>query len=75
MSNIPYQEVIEDNIKAVKDTELFGGPNMWRLHIKTNNGWFESVQWMDVHSIQRFFHTKLPVYQEEGSIKYKLQNT
>ena len=73
MSNIPYQEVIEDNIKAVKDTELFGGPNMWRLHIKTNNGWFESVQWMDVHSIQRLFSAKLPVYQEISSTKYQLE--
>jgi len=65
MSEIEYYEVIEDNIKAVKDTNYFGGSNMWYLHIKTNNGWFESVQWMGVHSIQRFFTTKLPVYEEK----------
>lgn len=73
MKDIPYQEITEGNIRAVKDTELFGGPNMWRLHIKTNNGWFEDVQWMNVHSIQRFFTTKLPVYQEVSSIKYQLE--
>lgn len=75
MSKIPYYEVIEGNIKAVKDVELFGGPNQWRLHIRTADGWFEPVQWMGVHSIQRFFSTKLPVYQEISSTKYKLQNT
>lgn len=64
MSKIEYCEVVEGNIKAVKDTEYFGGPNMWHLHIKTNNDWFERVQWMGVHDIQRFFITKLPVYKE-----------
>ncbi|MFN9116107.1 MAG: hypothetical protein ACK5XN_39175 [Bacteroidota bacterium] len=73
MSKIEYCEVVEDNIKAVKDTEYFGGPNMWHLHIKTNNGWFESLQWMSVHSIQRFFTTKLPVYKDMSSIKYELE--
>ena len=38
---IDYFEVIEGNIKAEKDINLFGGSNMWHLHIKTNNGWFE----------------------------------
>jgi hypothetical protein len=75
MSNIPYQEVIEGNLKAEKDTGDFGGPNQWRLHVKTNQGRWESVQWMNVHSIQRFFNRQLPVYQEISSTKYKLQNT
>lgn len=73
MSKIEYCEVVEGNIKAVKDTGDFGGPNMWRLHVKTNNGWFESVQWMGVHNIQRFFTTKLPVYKEISSTKYQLE--
>ena len=73
MSKIKHEEIIEGNIKAVKDTEYFGGPNMWHLHIKTNNGWFESVQWMGVHTIQRFFTTKLPVYKDVSSIKYELE--
>lgn len=61
---IDYFEVIEGNIKAEKDTNLFGGPNMWHLHIKNNNGWFERVQWMGLYNIQRFFTTKLPEYPE-----------
>ena len=73
MSEIEYCEVTEGNLKAVKDTGDFGGPNKWRLHIKTNNGYFEIVQWMDVYSIQRFFTTKLPVYKEISSIKYQLE--
>lgn len=73
MSKIEYCEVVEGNIKAVKDTDDFGGPNMWRLHVKTNNGYFEGVQWMNVHSIQRFFTAKLPVYKEISSTKYQLE--
>jgi hypothetical protein len=61
---IDYFEVIEGNIKAEKDINLFGGSNMWHLHIKTNNGWFERVQWMGLYNIQRFFTTKLPEYPE-----------
>jgi hypothetical protein len=66
MSKINYCEIIEGNIKAVKDVELFGGPNMWHLNIKNRNGWFERVQWMGVHSIQKFFTTELPVYKEKN---------
>lgn len=73
MSKIKYCEVVEGNIKAVKDTEHFGGTNMWYLHIKTNNGWFENLKWMGVHSIQRFFTKKLPVYKEISSTKYKVE--
>jgi hypothetical protein len=73
MKNIPYQEITEGNLQAVKDTGDFGGPNKWRLRIKTNNGWFEDVQWMEVYKIQQFFNTKLPVYEEVGSIKYELK--
>jgi uncharacterized protein YrrD len=73
MSRIEYCEIVDSNIKAVKDTELFGGPNMWHLHIKNRNGWFERVQWMDVGNIQRFFTAKLPVYEEKSSAKYQLE--
>jgi hypothetical protein len=66
MSNIDYCEIVEGNIKAVKDIELFGGANMWHLHIKNRNGWFEKVQWMSVGNIQRFFTTELPVYKEKN---------
>lgn len=72
---IEYYEVIEDNLKAEKCTSDFGGPNMWRLHIKTVNdkwgrvGLWESVQWMDVHKIQQFFDAKLPVYDEVDEVR------
>lgn len=73
MSKIEYYEVIQGNLKAEKCTDDFGGPNMWRLHVKRTDGFFESVQWMGVHSIQRFFTTKLPVYKEISSTKYQLE--
>jgi len=59
--------VEEGNLGAVKDMRDFGGPNMWTLHVKTAEGRWEDVQWMDVHRIQQFFKTKLPVYKEEQS--------
>ena len=64
-NGIEYFEVIEGNIKAEKCTGDFGGPNMWNLCVKTNNGWYESVQWMHVSKIQKFFETVLPVYEEK----------
>ena len=76
MSNIQYQEIIEDNLKAEKCIDDFGGPNKWRLYIKTNHGpnwWWEEVQWMDVSKIQLFFQAKLPRYKEvEQEITYEL---
>ena len=58
-------EVIEGNLRAVKDTSDFGGMNMWRLHIKTTNGyWSDSIQWMSRYNIQQLFTTKLPEYKE-----------
>ena len=79
MSNgIKYQEVIEGNLKAEKCTGDFGGPNKWRLCIMTNHGpnkWWEDVQLMDVHRIQKFFKTKLPIYKEqETEVTYELAN-
>lgn len=72
-NNIKEFEVIEGNIKAVKDTGDFGGPNMWNLHVMNTKGWWESVQWMGVYNIQKFFKTKLPEYQEqEQTTRYKL---
>jgi len=72
-NNIKEFEVTEGNIKAVKDTGDFGGPNKWHLHVKNTSGWWESVQWMSLYSIQKFFKTKLPEYQEqEQTTRYKL---
>ena len=66
-------EVIEENLKAVKDTDDFGGPNMWRLHIKETNGWWsDSVQWMSLWKIQSFFKEKLPVYNETNKSYYRI---
>jgi hypothetical protein len=75
MNGIQDHEAIEGNLKAVKDTSDFGGPNMWRLHVKNTKGRWESVQWMHVSKIKHFFNRELPVYQETISTNYKLQNT
>ena len=72
--SIQNYEIIEGNLKAEKDTGDFGGPNQWRLYVKTNQGQWESVQWMNVYSTQRFFNTKLPVYVEVSSSKSRLEN-
>lgn len=65
--------VEEGNLGATKDMSDFGGPNMWRLNVKTANGYWEDVQWMNVNKIQQFFKTKLPVYGEQSKqTKYKL---
>jgi hypothetical protein len=72
-SRIEYFEVIEGNIKAEKCTGDFGGPNMWNLCVKTNNGWYKQVQWMDVSNIQEFFKTQLPVYEGKTNSVYQLE--
>lgn len=66
----------EGNLMAVKDTSDFGGPNMWRLYIRTVNGRWEYVSWKDVNSIQCFFKTILPKYstKEEVVQKYQINN-
>lgn len=74
MSAIHNHQIVEGNLKADKDTGDFGGPNMWQLCVKDNRGMWQSVQWMGVHSIQRFFSTKLPVYKEISSTKYQLES-
>ena len=71
-SGIKYFEVVEGNIKAEKCTGSFGGPNMWNLCVKNNNGCYESVQWMDVNNIQKFFKTQLPVYEGKTNSTYEL---
>lgn len=59
-------EVIEGNLRAVKDTSDFGGVNMWHLYIKTTKGyWSDSIQWMGYYKIQELFKTELPKYKEE----------
>jgi len=65
-------EVIEGNLKAQKCTDAFGGPNMYRLHIKNTNGYWNYVQFMDVNNIQDYFITKLPKYKETKSKSYEL---
>ena len=56
-------DVVEGNLKAVKDHDDFGGKNMWNLYVKTVRGGWESVQWLSVGRIQEFFQTKLPVIE------------
>jgi hypothetical protein len=74
MSKINYCEIVEGNLKAEKDTGDFGGPNMWRLHVKNISGLWESVQWMNVYRIQKLFKSELPVYREVSSTKkYQLE--
>lgn len=57
-------DITEGNLRATKDTSTFGGPNMWRLHIKSRDGYWEDMTWSSVHTIQKFFATKLPYYRE-----------
>ena len=56
-------DVVEGNLRAVKDHDDFGGKNMWNLYVKTVRGGWESVQWLSVGRIQEFFQTKLPVIE------------
>ena len=73
MSGIKHQVIEEGNLAAVKDTDDFGGPNQWNLHIRTAEGYWEQVQWMNVYRAQQFFKTKLPVYKEQKKdVRYEL---
>ena len=56
-------DVVEGNLRAVKDHDDFSGKNMWNLYVKTVRGGWESVQWLSVGRIQEFFQTKLPVIE------------
>jgi hypothetical protein len=68
---IEYFEIEEGNLKAVKDTGTFGGPNMWNIYVKdTTNSWVR-VQWMGVYGAQRFFKTKLPKYEIKTGVEVK----
>jgi len=73
-NTIKHYEVVEGNLKAVKDTSDFGGPNMWHLHVKETGGfWSNSIQWMNVYTIQKLFTKSLPVYREKtAQSKYEL---
>lgn len=64
MTKIKNEQIIEGDLMVEKDTSDFGGLNMWRLYIKTIDGYWEKVQWMDVYKAQMFFKTKLTVYKE-----------
>jgi len=70
-NGIESQVIEEGNLRAVKDTGDFGGPNMWQLFVKDTTGWFRHVQWMDISNIQPFFKTRLPSYSQVGANKYK----
>jgi hypothetical protein len=72
-TGIKYEVITEGNLQATKDTDDFGGPNKWRLHIMSTEGYWESVQWMEVNNIQQFFKTKLTVYKEEEKKKAKYE--
>ena len=70
---IQQHEITEGNLRAVKSTGDFGGPNMWNLYIMGTNGWWQDIQWMSVGNIQRLCKTKLPVYKEiSKETKYEL---
>jgi hypothetical protein len=71
MSKIEKHVIEEGNLRAVKDTSDFGGPNHWELQVKDTDGWFRDVQWMNVSKIQNFFKTPLPRYEEISPRNYK----
>ena len=52
------------NIRLVKDTDVFGGPNMWNLEIQRPDGHFESVQWLSVGNAERITGKTLTQYKE-----------
>ena len=70
-NGIESQVIEEGNLRAVKDTGDFGGPNMWHFKVKDATGWFRNVQWMDVSNIQPFFRTRLPQYTQIGTKRFK----
>jgi hypothetical protein len=74
MNGIKECVITEGNLQAEKSLSNFGNCNMWHLYIKNTSGYFESVQWMSVYNIQKFFKTKLPIYKEVGQTKYQLEN-
>jgi hypothetical protein len=51
-------DVVEGNLRAVKDYDGPGGKNMWNLYVKSVRGGWVSVQWLSVGRIQEFFQTK-----------------
>ena len=53
-----------ENLRVVKDTDIFGGPNKWHLEVKMADGWWESFQWMDVYAAERIIGKTLPKYEE-----------
>jgi hypothetical protein len=70
---IQQHEITEGNLRAVKSTDDFGGPNMWSLYVKDANNIWRSIQWMSVGNIQRLFKTKLPIYKEiSEKTKYEI---
>ena len=71
MTEIEKHVIEEGNLRAVKDTSDFGGPNKWHLAVKDAEDRFRNVQWMHVSNIQPFFKTPLPKYQETSSRNYK----
>ena len=71
MTGIEKHVIEEGNLRAVKDTGDFGGPNQWHLEVKDATGWFRNVQWMHVSKIQPFFKTPLPEYQETPTRNYE----
>jgi hypothetical protein len=74
MSTIQNYEVTEGNLRAVKDICDFGGPNKWHFYVMSQRGQWESIQWMDVYRIQKFFNAKLPVYKKISLTKYQLES-
>ena len=70
-NGIESQVIEEGNLRAVKDTGDFGGPNMWHFKVKDATGWFRDVQWMYVSNIQPFFKTRLPQYTQVGTKRFK----
>ena len=69
---IEFHVIEEGHVRAVKSQDTFGGCNKWYLHLKDIDGYFRQIQWMDVDNIQQFFKTKLPIYEQIGTNKFKI---
>ena len=57
-------DVVEGNLRAVKDNGEFGGKNMWDLYVKNVRGGWEKIQWLSVYRIQELFTFRLPKFEE-----------
>jgi len=53
-----------DSVRFRKDTDDFGGKNMWHLQVKNARGHWQDVQWMDAGNAESLSGLKLPRFKK-----------